>query len=207
VLSISCRFTLALALLFVSTYAFAQDETSEITLYVGGFLGDSFIIKPQPLIPEVKAVLDDQFTVGFRYAYYFHRNFGLEGGVGFTPASIVTSAFVSGGSFVNSVIDVDTYVMQANLLYRFTQGSFVPYVTAGAGAVHFNIRTSQFGFLTPSETDFAPNVGGGFKYRLKNEYFFRLDGRVYWVRPGFDVTDDKATFGEITGGISVLFNF
>src|SRR4029079_9153323 len=121
-------------------------ETSEITLYVGGFLGDSFIVQPEPLISQVKAVLDDEVTVGFRYAYYFHKNLGLEGGIGFTPASLVTSAFVSGGTNVSSVIDIDTYVMQANLLYRFTNGSLVPYVTAGVGAVHFSIRTSQFGF-------------------------------------------------------------
>jgi outer membrane protein W len=204
------RFSLALAFILAlcfSLSAHAQDETSEITLYIGGFLGDTFIIQPEPLIPQVKAVLGDDVTVGFRYAYYFHKNLGLEGGLGFTPASLVTSAFVSGGTFVNSVIDIDTYVMHANLLYRFTNGSFVPYVTGGVGAVHFNIRTSQFGFLTPSETDFAPNAGGGFKFRLKNEYFFRADGRVYWVKPEFSIDHKTATFAEITGGISVLFNF
>ncbi|MCI0414048.1 porin family protein [bacterium] len=181
-------------------------QKSEITLYAGGFFGDSFIIRPAPIFEDIEAVFDDDVTVGFRYAYYFHPHLALEGGIGFTPASILASGNVSGGSDVNAIFDVDTYVLQGNILYRFTQGSVVPYVTAGIGAVHFDINTARFGFLTPSETDFALNAGGGLKFRLHEEYFFRLDGRVYWMDPEF-AEEDSATFAEITGGISVLFDF
>jgi hypothetical protein len=41
---------------------------------------------------------------------------------------------------------------------------------------------------------------------LHEEYFLRLDGRVYRMNPEFS-EEDTATFGEITGGISVLFDF
>ncbi len=191
-------------LMFAANFVFAQ--SSEITLYAGGFLGDSFIIKPAPLFDEVKAVFDDDVTVGFRYGYYFHPNVALEGGIGFTPSSILSTGNVSGGTNVSTIFDVDTYVMHANVVYRLTQASVVPYVTAGIGAVHFDINTARFGFLTPSETDFAFNAGGGVKFRLHEEYFFRIDGRVYWMDPEFS-EDDTATFAEITGGISVLFDF
>ena len=199
---------LVLGFLLFLAAAQAQAQSSEITIYAGGFLGDSFIIRPAPLFDEVEAVFDDDFTAGFRYGYYFHRNAALEIGVGFTPSSILATASAGGGNTnVSTIFDVNTYVMHANLVYRFTQGSVVPYVTGGVGAVHFDIKTAQFGFLTPSETDFALNAGGGVKFRLHEEYFFRLDGRVYRMNPEFSEEDETAVFTEITGGISVLFDF
>jgi outer membrane beta-barrel protein len=181
---------------------------SEITLYAGGFLGDSFIIRPAPLFDEVEAVFNDDVTIGFRYGYYFHPNLAFEGGIGFTPASILGRADVSGGTNASAIFDVNTYVLHANIVYSFiANGSIVPYVTAGVGGVHFDINTARFGFLTPSETDFAFNAGGGVKFRLHEEYFLRLDGRVYWMDPEFAEEDGTATFTEITGGISVLFDF
>ena len=193
-------------LLLAATPLLAEDQNHEITIYAGGFLGDSFIIKPAPLFDEVEAVFDDEVTVGFRYGYWFLPHLALEGGVGFTPAAILATGNVNGGTNASAIFDVDTYVMHGNLVYRFTQGAFVPYVTAGVGAVHFDINTVRFGFLTPSETDFAFNAGGGIKFRLHNEYFFRADGRVYWLDPEFS-EEDTSTFVEITGGISVLFDF
>ncbi len=197
-------FLLLFAILFAGN-AFAH--SSEITLYAGGFLGDSFVIRPPTLFDEVEAVLDDDVTVGIRYAYYFHPRFALEGGLGFTPATIVSRGSVSGGTSVAAIFDVDTYVMHANLLFRMAQGPVVPYLTAGVGAVHFDINTASFGFLTPSETDFAVNAGGGLKLRIRGETtYLRIDGRVYWLDPEFS-EEDTATFGEITGGVSILFDF
>ena len=198
---------LGIVFLSLATACFAQEEHSEITFYAGGFLGDSFIVVgPAPLFEEVEAVFDDDFTVGFRYGYWFHPKLAMEFGVGFTPSTVLASGNVNGGSNVRTIFDVNTYVLHANLVYRFTHGSFVPYVTAGVGGVHFNINTASRGFLTPSETDFAVNAGGGFKFRLHEDYFFRADGRVYRMDPEFS-EDDSIVFGEITGGIAVLFEF
>lgn len=197
----------AFSLLLMLAAGTLWGQSSEITFYAGGFLGDSFIIRPAPLFDDVEAVFDDDFTAGFRYGYYFHPKFGLEIGVGFTPSSILATGNTGGGGTnVSTIFDVDTYVMHANLVHRFTQSSVAPYVTAGVGAVHFDINTFRFGFLTPSETDFAFNAGGGVKFRLHEEYFFRLDGRGYWMNPEFS-EEDRATFVEITGGVSILFDF
>ena len=199
---------LGFLLMVAAGQAQAQSQSSEITIYAGGFLGDSFIISPAPLFDDVEAVFDDDFTAGFRYGYYFHPKFAFEIGVGFTPSSILATANAGGGNTnVSTIFDVNTYVMHANLLHCFTRGSVVPYVTAGVGAVHFDINTAQFGFLTPSETDFALNAGGGVKFRLHEEYFLRLDARVYRMNPEFSEDDETAVFTEITGGISVLFDF
>ena len=193
--------------LFLLVAANSSAQSSEITFYAGGFLGDSFIIRPAPIFDEVEAVFDDDITVGFRYGYYFQPKLAVEIGVGFTPSSVLAQGnSTGGGSNVATIFNVDTYVLHANLVYRFTQSSFVPYVTAGVGGVHFNINTLKHGFLTPSETDFALNAGGGVKFRLHEDYFFRIDGRVYRMDPEFS-EDDSAVFGEITGGIAVLFDF
>ena len=154
----------------------------EITFYAGGFLGDSFIIQPAPLFEEVEAVFDDEFTVGFRYAYFFHPNVGFEGGIGFTPSSILARGFAGGGGTnVRAIFDVNTYVMHANIVFSMSQATVVPYVTAGVGGVHFDINTARFGFLTPSETDFAFNAGGGVKFRLTKIFFERMAGFIGWI--------------------------
>ena len=189
----------------MSGNAFAQ--SSEITLYAGGFLGDSFILTPPVLSGPVETTLDDDFTIGVRYAYFFHSQLAMEFGAGFTPANIVVSGNAGSGSTnVNSSIDVNTYVIQANLTAHLIRtGPVIPYVTGGVGAVHFDYGVDPFGFLTPSETDFAPNAGGGLKIPFRKNTALRFDSRVYWANSEF--AQNKRRFVEITGGVSVLFDF
>ena len=182
-----------------------EAQSSEITLYAGGFFGERFISTPDVLFPRVEAVFDDDVTGGFRYAYFFTSRLAAEFGVGFTPASILTKARVSGGTNAAAVVGVDTYVVHGNLTAHLLQGPIIPFVTGGVGAVHFDFATNSFGFLTPSETDFALNAGGGLKIPVRNQVAIRLDGRVYWVDSEF--ADETSTFGEVTGGVSILFDF
>ena len=181
-------------------------ENSEITLYVGGFVGESFISRPAPLFPDVEAVFNDDFTAGFRYAYFFNSRIAGEVGAGFTPSSILTKGSVSGGTSVSSVVGVDTYILHANLIAHLAHGRVIPFVTGGVGAVHFGFETAQFGFLTPSETDFAWNAGGGVKIPIRENTALRFDGRAYWMNPDFAL-EETTRFEEISGGISILFDF
>jgi opacity protein-like surface antigen len=188
--------------------ALTQAQSSEITVYVGGFLGDSFIAEPPVLFgdPAETTVFNDKVTVGFRYAYFVNSHFAVEGGVGFTPASIASSLRVNGGSNFNSIIAVDTYVFQANVLAHLFRGPVIPYVTGGVGAVDFHFRRNQFDFIIPSETDFAWNAGGGIKIPIGKVTALRGDGRVYWMNPQFS-SEGWIHFVEVTGGISILFDF
>jgi len=82
----------------------------------------------------------------------------------------------------------------------------IPYVTAGVAAVHFDFNTASFGFLTPSETDFAWNAGAGLKIPVRKNTALRFDGRVYWMKPEFAL-EDTTRFEEFSGGVSILFDF
>jgi opacity protein-like surface antigen len=183
----------------------AQAQNSEITFYVGGLLGDSVVVAPLPLIPQVESVYDDNVTGGFRYAYFFHPRFAAEFGFGFTPSSISTSTCCSS----STVLDVNTYIFQANLLAHLYNGPLIPYVTAGVAGVNFNFEDRQNTGSTvgvpPSETDFSWDAGGGVKIPFRKNMAFRFDGRSYWMRADF--TDNKTRrFTEITGGLSILFD-
>lgn len=184
----------------------ASAQSSEITFYAGGFLGESFIIKPPALFEEVEAVFDDDFTGGIRYAYFLNSHIALEAGAGFTPSSILAKGSFSGGTNAAAIVNVDTYVLHANVVAHLFRGPVIPFVTAGVGAVHFAFQTAGSGFLTPSETDFAWNAGGGFKIPIRPSTALRFEGRFYWMKPEFSV-DDTSRFVEISGGLSILFDF
>ena len=198
---------LVFSFLLLSICEFASAQSSEITVYAGGFRGESFVSHPAVLFPEVDAVFNDNFTAGVRYAYFFNSHIAFEGGIGFTPASILAkTSFNNGDAQGRTIIDVDTWVTHANLTAHLLRGSVIPFVTGGVGAVHFQFKTSRFGFLTPSETNFAWNAGGGIKVPVRKNTALRFEGREYWMKSDF--AEQKTTgFTEITGGVSILFNF
>lgn len=197
----------SLILLFAAGIQKSSAESSEITFFAGGFLGERFISTPSVLFPSVEAVFNDEFTGGIRYAYFLTNHLAIELGGGFTPASVASSASFSGGvTRASSVIHVDTYVLHANLLAHLYRGPVIPFVTGGVGAVHFGFDTSRFGFLEPSETDFAWNAGAGFKIPVRRTTALRVDARYYWLKPEFSVKD-TSRFLELSGGVSILFDF
>jgi len=202
-----------LFLLSLPLSCFAQDYApreynADVTFYAGGFLGDNFIFQPPQLFENVGATLDDDFIGGFRLAYNLNRNFALEGSLGFTPASIVSQGQFGGGFAGSSIVKVDTYVFSANLLTNLVpKGPVRPFLTGGVSAVHFDFRDSPFLFsLTPSETDFAFNAGGGLRIPFRKQMSARFDARYYWLNPEFS-KEDNPHFLELSGGVSVEFDF
>jgi opacity protein-like surface antigen len=186
------------------------DYNADVTFYAGGFLGDDFIFQNSRLFVDntFGATLGDDFIGGFRLAYNLNRHFAVEGSMGFTPASIASAAQVDGGFTGFTTIRVDTYVFSANMLTNLIpEGPIRPFVTGGVSAVHFTFRDSPIFFtLNPSETDFAFNAGGGLRFRFRHDMSFRFDGRYYWLDPEFS-TEDDPHFVEVSGGVSVDFNF
>src|SRR5438105_2300780 len=132
---------LLLSLLILGFCDRAAAQRSELSFYAGGFLGDSFILRTPVLFQRVDAVLDDRFTGGARYAYFFNPFVAGEVGVGFTPSKIVGQTTFN-GTAQTSIIHVDTYVFDANLTAHLTRGPVIPYATLGVGAVHFDVKTS-----------------------------------------------------------------
>jgi opacity protein-like surface antigen len=214
------KMTTITRLVFLVLFSFpllclAQDEeprhyNADVTFYAGGFLGDDFILQNSRLfVPDnFGATLGDDFIGGFRLAYNLNRHFAVEGSMGFTPASIASAAQVNGGFNGFATIRVDTYVFSADMLTNIIpEGPVRPFVTGGVSAVHFDFRDSPAFFtLNPSETDFAFNAGGGVRFRFRQDMSFRFDGRYYWLNPEFS-KDDSPHFVELSGGVSVDFNF
>jgi opacity protein-like surface antigen len=189
-----------------SDYDAEPDYNADVHFFAGGYMGDSVLLTTNnPLFTRVEGNFDDDFIGGFRLTYYFNPHLGIEGGVGFTPASILGSTSVDGGSEVLTVFNVDTYIFNANLVAPLLTGPVQPFVTGGVAAVHFSFDTSEFGFLTPSETDFAWNLGGGFKVRVTETVFLRAEGRYYQATTEF--SEENVEFTEISGGVTIRFNF
>ena len=202
---------LSLCSLFVlaSSPVLAEEEqnyNAEIHFFAGGFLGNSLIVTTgNPLFNQVDGVFDDDFIGGARLTYFFNPVLGIEGGIGFTPASILASSNINGGTDFASVINVDTYIFNANLVAQMARGPVRPFATGGVAAVHFRFNTSEFGTLTPSETDLAVNLGGGVKIPVKDDVMLRAEGRYYWANSDF--AQDKVTFTEVSAGVAIRFNF
>ncbi|HSP07297.1 MAG TPA: outer membrane beta-barrel protein [Acidobacteriota bacterium] len=183
-----------------------QNYNAEIHFFAGGFLGNSVIVTTgNPLFNEVDGVFDNDFIGGARLTYFFNPVFGIEGGIGFTPASILASSNINGGTQFASVINVDTYIFNANLVAQMPRGPVQPFATGGVAAIHFRFNTTDFGPQTPSETDLAINLGGGLKIPVKEDVMLRAEGRYYWANSDF--TKDKVTFTEVSGGVAIRFNF
>ena len=183
-----------------------QEYNSEVNFFTGGFLGDSIIVTSgNPLFNQVDGVFDNDFIGGARVTYFFTPVFGMEGGVGFTPASMLASTNINGGTEFASVINVDTYIFNANLVVQLSHGPVRPFVTGGVSAIHFDFDTSEFGTLTPSETDFAPNLGGGLKIPVNDTVLLRFEARYYWANSDF--AQDNVTFTEVSGGMAIRFDF
>jgi opacity protein-like surface antigen len=194
-------------LLFSPSFVLSQDEdNAEIAFFAGGFFGDSLIVTSgNPLFNSVDGVFDDDFIGGARLTYFFNPYLGIEGGVGFTPASLLASSNINGGTDFSSVISVDTYIFSANVVGQLPRGPVRPFVTGGVAAVHFNFDTSDFGTLTPSETDLALNIGGGIKIPVTDSVMLRAEARYYHANSDF--AEDSIKFTEVSGGVAVKFNF
>jgi opacity protein-like surface antigen len=185
----------------------ANAENSEITFFAGGFLGDNFVYNPPQLLNEINASLGDNFLGGFRLAYFLNSHFAVEGGLGFTPGSVLAAANFDGGVTGASIVDVDTYVFNANIIAHLLNGPVIPFLTAGVAAVHFSFDTPTLpGVFITSETDAAFNAGGGVKVPVKGNTALRFDGRYYWINPQFSFEEDPR-FVEVSGGVAILFNF
>lgn len=204
------KFRLRILLILVGWLLFPTHSThaqsSEITFYVGGFLGDKFLMQPSFALRPVEGVFNDRVIGGIRYAYFFHPRLAMEGGVGLTPAVIATAGRGSGGTVVSTTVGVDTWVFHANLTWHIVRAPVIPYLTGGAGVVHFRLDNALDFRFPSSDTDFAPNIGGGLKIPIRDTVALRFDSRVYWAKPDFSI-EGNIQFVEITGGVSILFDF
>jgi OOP family OmpA-OmpF porin len=106
--------------------------------------------------------------------------------------------------------DITLNHYEGNLTWFLTKTMFSPYLTGGAGAVDRTIDAYADSSIsiTGSQTDFAWNVGAGFRIGIASRISIRLDAReVFYPVVNVDAPHDTPTKGnlEAFGGLSFGF--
>jgi len=131
-------------------------------------------------------------TVGGALAYNFTRRVALEGSVSYMNPE-------QGELFT---FETNVWNFDANVLYHFAEENWIPYVTAGLGAMYVNADLDDIGPLPgvadESETELALNFGGGVKRDLSERIRFRGDLRYY------NAGDLAPDFWRLSAGLTFL---
>ena len=171
------RFTIFAAALLTAGLAFGQfrTSTSEVSLFAGIHMGDTFTTSTDPYTYEDMEIEDDTIF-GLRWAYFFTNHASLE----VTIASVNTETTYFRDDF-------DLYYFHGNLVWQFGRGQFNPFLTVGLGATTLKYPYETWdGWGRTSDTRFSLNYGTGFKVYLSERAGVRADLRMWWTSTGFD---------------------
>lgn len=194
------------AFLLTISHLQAQAETfQEQDLLITGFVGGQIFDLGDEL-EEAGADIESDVFFGGRFEYRFHPHFGVEGNVGFSPATADLLGLGSSGS------DVDSWDIHGNLVYHILPNSRIDvYATGGVGTRILDIDRGD------TESYFAGNFGGGVLVPMNKHWALRGDARwfVYsvddldassvlalGVAPGFDETIYDL---KVSGGVTFAF--
>ena len=162
---------LAVLLLALTAVAGFREGTSEFELFAGSHLGDSFTLRTDSG-GDLQFDLDDSLLLGMRGAYFISDNMAME----VTMTGTQTETWEGR--------DFDIYYFQGNLTYQFGHAAFTPFFTIGMGMALLDHPTvdSNWHWRQATDTEFAWNMGGGFKIYFTPNFAFRTDVRAYWTK-------------------------
>jgi len=148
-----------LVLLAAASPALAQNrsESWEFGPYFVGFDFDN----------EIE--IEDEWGGGFRFGYNFVPMHEIE--IAFEAVDTEDDVF--------HLIDVKVSQLQANYVFNFVfdrRQKVVPFLTAGLGAIRFEVDEPFIG--SDEETDSLFNMGGGVRFFFTRQFNLRLDARV-----------------------------
>lgn len=200
---------LAVVLLALPSAAAFREGSSEFELFFGSHLGDSFTIETAGG-SDLEMDLEDSVMMGLRGSYFFTDGFSLE----MTMAGTRSETWEG--------MDFDVYYFQGNATYQFGHGAFSPFFTVGMGMAMLDHPTvdSEWNWRQTTDTEFAWNMGGGFKIYFNPNFAFRTDVRAYWTQTNerdywdddcwehdhdCDYWEDSLTATEISAGFVFRF--
>lgn len=148
-----------------------QEGSSEFELFAGAHLGDTFTLSTSEG-NDLQMELDDSMMLGLRGSYFFFDNISME----------VTIAGTQAQTWEGQ--DFNIYYFQGNLTYQFGHAAFSPFFTIGMGMAMLDHPTvdSDWHWRQKTDSEFAWNMGGGFKIYFGQDFAFRTDVRAYWTR-------------------------
>jgi hypothetical protein len=232
-----------LCMLSFGAVALAQERKIEISPFAGGYFSSGFQ-ESEISFPGFLSVTGFLVTPNFsrtpstgepnsgifgvRGSHQLPRSLALEGTFGFSPTgqrfreaaefTFVEDCLSGGVCPALATGTGETYQYAGNLLYELSnRGGWVPFFTAGAGAVtRTDSRptltfTPVLDFLDPNDgtltfriapseaqTNLSVNLGGGMKKYLSDRYGIRFDFRSYISQPrGDTVNNMELSFGLI----------
>ncbi len=179
--------TVIAALLLTAVPALADNGDKgdwELGLFGGyGWLDDYGPYRPR-----------NDFLYGARAGYFFTPHWSAE--LAWQRLPTLTK-FPESLGLRDENMTLDCY--RLNMLYNFNEGdSFRPFLTAGVGCEHVNIRA--YG----DRSDVGYNAGGGLRWFLTPHFDMRLDGRVVLTPVGGDIDSTQQNI-EGTFGIGWVF--
>jgi len=174
--------------LLIASPLLGHQSDEEYRLYLAITIGDTFFgtsahldgywIPDLPCyfcIPPYRSQIDTTYTLGSRLGYNIAPRWDIETSFHYSH----THRRIEGPFFAPSeqqnliyqgwVEKLDVFSYHNNLTYYFVKKRVQPFLTAGMGGVTF------IGEQAPTITNFAINLGGGVKYRLKKRLRISFD--------------------------------
>ena len=163
----------------VALPALAQAQSPDPGFYIGGQGGLNWMfnstVNPPGPVNNINLAPQTGWAAGGVIGYDFiGPRVELEGMFRQNNANV---NFTAGGTgFGGFGVNIQQTSVMANVLYDFAQGSFTPYIGAGAGVAFIN--ASAFG--VPSNTpQFAYQGMLGLAYRIDSNWRVNLEGRYF----------------------------
>src|SRR5436190_7127715 len=179
------RTCLVIVIWFVLTgsFAFAQDEKTEIGVFAGGYFNSGFqsfkVLNPTTgaQVGTFKPVSEANSGIfGLRSSYRFMPQMEVEGTFGFSPAgrsqNTPTTGIPAGIVLVTNppaipvpirspvLRDGNVYLYSGTLLTYFNQrGAWRPFFTVGAGGITRTSKIAFFQNLLPVDGEFVKSCG------------------------------------------------
>jgi hypothetical protein len=171
----------------VTDTAYGETATSEtyvqppavgLTPYAGYMVfGDNFSVGAGS---GASFANDNAFVAGAELGFNVGRSFSIVGNVAYTKPTWD----IGGGTTPVSSLDASMWLFDGALRLRFPLAEdsnigprFVPFVQAGAGAIHYSLDDNPFG--ADGNTNFAFNAGVGADIRFARTFGIRLMAKDY----------------------------
>ncbi|RKY44135.1 MAG: hypothetical protein DRP81_06020 [Candidatus Omnitrophota bacterium] len=187
--------------------------SSELNLYVGGFIGLDKSYFEEDIIPyDFEDMASDPGTGvvgGMSLTWNFTPYIGIEGGMALSSADFDAVYYIDEqeikGEEIGASLGGSEFMGYTNLvLHLLPESRIVPFLTGGVGFMHLWGTAEANGYEEDwSETHFCANWGGGVKIFVSETWLFRINVRNFNLK--LEDSRDRFNWLEVSGGISFLF--
>ena len=190
-----CFFLLAMIVTF-SKHVVAQSRQGQWSLGLG--------VGVQKLYGD--SGIHDRFGFGAdgSLSYHLSDRLGMTLAAGYDKLPYRVSYFPFSGDFTTNIIFVDL-----KFDFELLQGSFRPFLTAGAGYINYNVTLNNSDLKSEHFSDAAFIAGAGFRFALSHRVMFDIGANYkHTTGDGLDLTKGGAndSFLTLRSGVMLFLN-